>query len=619
MSLWKIAWRSIQRRGLASSLTALSMALGVFLIVAVLLVLGIVTESFENNSSLGYNMIIGAEKGGGLQIVMNTVFYLSNPVENIDYSYYQNFLSAADQWRYFRSFSSPVEMRRYFDVEDRWLMFKEFVNAKRASRFFPPDVTEQFFVACIGADEARGRDSGQLEELCLDRRWKFIREFVDAREIVELVASEAGKTKWSARERQRLLAMLLNDEELRKFADESHVESGDAIEQIVVSPNQLADLFHDQTGNGRFSEYASLAIPVCLGDYFENYRVVGTTPAFFERIEYRADRGTYRLSQGRNFKTYDTNHRYFESVIGAAVAREKGLTVGDTINPTHGSAEGEKHDAFHIVGILETSGTPNDRAVFVNMEGFMLLKGHAKYEVNDPPDASGHREQIPLLIPQREVTAVLLRTTNPLVARYLHNAINEGSNEPAQAVLPVAEIHQLFSKIVAPFKALLLLITAMICLVSGVSILVSIYNSMNDRHREIAVMRALGAGRRTVMLVILLESIILSTAGGFLGWLSGHVLIGGVANPVIVDWTGVDVGVFDLAPPPKWVNDWIQAKNTGFDGTGFHAIIPVITRVVLSSEMLLIPALLVLAVLVGFLPALAAYRTDVARALNANP
>ena len=86
MSLWTIAWRSIQRRSVASTLTAFSMALGVALVVAVLLVLGVVSESFRSNSSLGYNLLVGA-KGGRLQLVLNTVYYLSQPVENIPYDY----------------------------------------------------------------------------------------------------------------------------------------------------------------------------------------------------------------------------------------------------------------------------------------------------------------------------------------------------------------------------------------------------------------------------------------------------------------------------------------------------------------------------------------------------
>ena len=93
MSLWKIAWRSIQQRGLASALTALSMALGVMLVVLVLSIHGVVALSFKNNSSLGYNLIVGA-KGGKLQLTLNTVYYLSQPVENIPYDYYLEFTRA---------------------------------------------------------------------------------------------------------------------------------------------------------------------------------------------------------------------------------------------------------------------------------------------------------------------------------------------------------------------------------------------------------------------------------------------------------------------------------------------------------------------------------------------
>ena len=90
MSLWKIAWRSIQQRALASSLTGISMALGVMLVVAVLVTHGVINQSFLNNSGLGYNIVVGA-KGGRLDLVLNSVYYLAPPVENIPYTYYQEF------------------------------------------------------------------------------------------------------------------------------------------------------------------------------------------------------------------------------------------------------------------------------------------------------------------------------------------------------------------------------------------------------------------------------------------------------------------------------------------------------------------------------------------------
>jgi putative ABC transport system permease protein len=520
MPLWKIAWRSIQRRALASWLTTLSMALGVLLVVGVLVTLGVITESFRNNSSLGYNMIMGA-KGGKLQLVLNTVYYLSQPVENIPYSFYQEFLDAS------------------------------------------------------------ARNDGR------DGKWK---------------------------------------------------------------------------------DYVRRVVPVCLGDYYREFRVVGTTPQMFE-VENPDDetQPLYRFAAGRNFKTWSDEYGFFEAVVGSRVARKYDLKIGDKIIPTHGSEEGEAHDTFFVVGILAPSGSANDRAVFINMEGFFLLEGHAKpvaqkwldrfiqallgwikslpranASVEEPPsaDSSDHRpatvetalaetpgdangpprsrpahlrKTVPLPIEQREVTAMLVRTVSPFVSQGLANTINEG--QVAQAVLPVLEITALFDTFVNPLKMALLVMTGMICLVSGIGILVSIYNSMADRHREIAIMRSLGANRRTVMVVVLLEAIILALGGGLLGWIGGHLTIA-AASPRIESETGVQVGLLDFAPPVSVLRQSETAMKierlTGEAGAK-------ILDVLLSPEFLLIPTIIVLAILVGFLPAVTAYKTDVAKSLSANP
>ncbi len=355
-----------------------------------------------------------------------------------------------------------------------------------------------------------------------------------------------------------------------------------------------------------------MAIPLCLGDYFGRFRSVGTIPQFFEKLKYgeNGDR-QYAFAEGRNFQTKSEQYGYFEAVVGATVANEMELELGQEISPTHGDPEqgGAAHgQGFHVVGILQPSGTPNDRAVFVNIEGFYLMEDHAKpIETSDEivsTSSSGHvhDERLPLPLEQREVTAILVRTVNPIVAAGIQNAINEG--QTAQAVLPVLEIFRLFEAFVSPVQRVLLVLTIMICVVSGVSILVSIYNSMSERRHEIAVMRALGAGRNTVMSIILLESVFLSLAGGALGWTLGHGL-NMLASPRIEEQTGVKVGFLDLAPP---VN---LAEMLGADSS-----IAWLQNLRVSSELLLIPGLVALAILVGLVPAMAAYRTDVAESLD---
>jgi putative ABC transport system permease protein len=447
MRLWTIAWRSIQQRALSSSLTGLSMALGVMLVVAVLVAHGVINQSFLNNAGLGYNIVVGA-KGGRLELVLNTVYYLARPVENIPYSYYLEF-------------------------------------------------TE-----------------------------------------------------------------------------------------------------------GKFKDYTEKAIPLCLGDMYQDYRVIGTTPAFFNELDYGGKK--YTFAEGRNFE----HDEYYGAVIGATVAREAGLRKGSTFQPSHGvGPEAHVHDPFTVLGVLEPTGTPNDRALFINMEGFYLIPEHdpdygkpkaavAEKPATEPHEHGDHdhaheghdhsHDHEPLPVERREVTAVLVLTKSiggappELLAPGLIKSINEGP--VAQAVLPIREMSSLFSTFVDPMRLVLLSLTVMIVVVSGIGILVSIYNSMSERQHEIAVMRALGAGRQTVMLLVLLESILLSLAGGVAGWVVGHGLIA-LLSPWISAQTGVYIGFWQFV--------------------GYESVI--------------IPGLIALAAVVGYLPAMAAYRTDVAKALSASP
>jgi putative ABC transport system permease protein len=302
---------------------------------------------------------------------------------------------------------------------------------------------------------------------------------------------------------------------------------------------------------------------------------------------------------GRNLKdatglTGEAFHEAaFEAVVGSIVASRAGLKVGDEVNPTHGlGSEGHKHEGFKVVGILKPTGTANDRAVFINIEGFYLLEGHASHDDEEehadiikprPVVADEHEHAIESLpLDQREVTSILVLckvTQGPLI---LDAFINKANDPVAQSVAPTREITILMDRIVGPVRVVLLVLTVLIVIVAGISILVSIYNSMSERSHDIAVMRALGASRGAVMAIVLVESILLALGGGLIGILLGHGMIG-LVSPYVLDRTGVALGWFNF--------DW--------------------------QELILIPGLLILASLVGFLPALAAYRTDVAKSLAA--
>ncbi|MEM9940297.1 MAG: FtsX-like permease family protein [Planctomycetota bacterium] len=138
---------------------------------------------------------------------------------------------------------------------------------------------------------------------------------------------------------------------------------------------------------------------------------------------------------------------------------------------------------------------------------------------------------------------------------------------------------------------------------SAISILVGIYNSMNQRRHEIAVMRALGANRTQVMAIMLCEAILLALLGCGLGWLAGHGLNAAI-SPIVEIRTGVPISFFDFAPSIPI-------------GIFFGGALPdSLASIGVSPEFLIIPGMMMLAVLVGIYPAISAYRTDVSQSLG---
>lgn len=506
MSLWKIAWKSIEHRALASCLTALSMALGVALVVSVLVVNGVVGKSFQQGAQ-GYDLIVGA-KGSKLQLVLSTVFYNQDPIGLIPYEYY------------------------------------------------------------------------------------------------------------------------------------------------------------DLMRSSRYSAEVKTAIPIARGDNYQGSPVVATTPEYFKAVT-KSDGKPYTLQKGEFFKNVD----YKGAVIGYAVAKKNKLQVGDEVRFGHTNSQDERdlHEPFKVVGILDHTGSPNDRAVFVNLEGFYkqhehangsetvdyslrdeeLAKKraelgldaetnageaegeeheHAEGEEHEHEHAEGEKHEHEHAEGEehehdhdhaRRLTAILLITKDQEVAvagtmeqveavtsrpgvevaeselvtperqSVIDVAVTalpakiEGELLEAQAVAPVQEIAAFFQDVIGNIQSVLIIFAIQVVIVAGVGMMVSIYNSMNERRQEIAIMRALGARRTTVMAIVLFESILLSLGGGALGAFIGHAAIAGLA-PFIMSYANVMVHPWDF----QWI------------------------------ELVLIPCLVILASVVGYLPAVVAYRTDVAQALQ---
>ncbi|MDR1923745.1 MAG: ABC transporter permease [Planctomycetaceae bacterium] len=372
----------------------------------------------------------------------------------------------------------------------------------------------------------------------------------------------------------------------------------DVVLGVVFYLNQplggVSDDYLQKFRRGEYSHLVQDAIPLTIGHHFRGSTIVGTSPEFFAALRFMGDK-KYECSSGNFFKGTET----FSAVLGSRAQKKTGLKVGETFlpenmpNPDGSIDDDHDHDQpFTVVGILEPTGTPNDNVIFVNIDGFYDM--HQTHDSN----TKKHKKQYSAILlvikknpikpegiaidpnsPDFDPTAAMQdRAYVNIHATELPDTLDKTPD--IQAVSPIREIAKLLENIVGNIQLVLIFMAVMVVIVAGIGMMVSIYNSMNERKQEIAVMRALGARRFTVMSIILLESILLSLGGGLIGVLIGHAMIGGVGP-----WISQNTGVV------------VHALN-------FHV-----------TEFYLIPGLIILASIVGFLPAIVAYKQDVATSL----
>jgi putative ABC transport system permease protein len=356
-----------------------------------------------------------------------------------------------------------------------------------------------------------------------------------------------------------------------------------------------------------------IAVPYVVGDSYEGiYRIVGTTPDLFgydadgqpldpaKVLEYRPDR-RYELAEGHDFAP-----EKFEAVIGSDLAKLTNLKIGVTFRATHGFPNPNETPDIHktvwtVVGVLKPTHTAADRVVFIPFESLFTIGEHtigmlAQMYIRKglpPPPSDMDPDDVKTYIPgpdnsfkllmdkdEWEVSAILVKARGDFPAQSLMYTINNGND--AMAVNPADVMRQFFDSFLKGPTLVLLLIALLVTVVAGVGILVSIYNSVSARLREIAILRALGATRAHVLLLICVESGLIGLFGGILGLLAGHGLAA--------------LGSF-------YFNEFIgQSINW------------VVTD---RYEWIYLLAVIVIALIAGLVPALKAYRTPVATNLTA--
>ena len=323
------------------------------------------------------------------------------------------------------------------------------------------------------------------------------------------------------------VSLLLGVERLRNDARESFASTVSRTDLIVGArsgPVQLLlySVFHigDATNEVSWPAVQRIAarqevawvVPLSLGDSHRGFRVVGTTPDFFRHYRY-GDGRRIGFAAGRPFADV------FEAVVGAEVAARLGYRDGVRITLFHGSGahvadHGDK--PFTVVGVLSPTGTPVDRSVLVGLDGIEAI--HLNWQGGAP--ISGLHiapEQVKKfdLSPKR-VTAALVGLKNRAMVFRLQRAINEDAAEPLLAILPGVALDQLWD-VVGIGARVLMAVSGLVVTVGLAGLVAVVVASLGERRRELAILRALGAGPRDVFFLVGTESLLLTVAGCVLG------------------------------------------------------------------------------------------------------
>lgn len=430
------------------------------------------------------------------------------------------------------------------------------------------------------------------------------------------------------------VALLVGVESVRTGVRQSFIDTIRGTDLIVGAKGGTIQLLLSSVfgigapaGGIPYTEYQSWAahpavkwtIPYSLGDSHRGYRVIGTTHDFYEHYRYRRD-GRVVLAEGREAETAH------EAVLGADVAGSLGYGLGRKIVLTHGLAGTgiSDHDnaPFEVVGVLARTFTPIDRAVYVTLEGIGEMHegfgaegaegrktqvgqesggqdgrvgrvGHggvsAMPGANAPvlpgsPASPGFIQPV-LSVPPASpdgvsplITSFFLGTTNRFETLQLQREINTSRREPLTAIIPALALAEMWRG-VGYAEGGLFVVSGFVLMVGLLGMLVSLYTSLNERRREMAILRAIGAGPRTIVALLVLESGILSALGAVLGlglayltlWFGSGVVERSfgfhlaLRPPGVLEWMFVS-GVIVAGLLIGLVPAWKAYRNTLADG-----------------------------------------------------
>lgn len=300
----------------------------------------------------------------------------------------------------------------------------------------------------------------------------------------------------------------------------------------------LSSVFHigSMTNNMSWESFTDIkarpevswAIPISLGDSVQGLPVVATTDAYFQHFKY-GNKQTLQFADGHAFESAE------DVVLGADAAERLSKSIGDDIIIAHGSggisfSQHAQHP-LTVTGVLKRTGTPVDQAVLVTLHSLEMIH-------NGEHSHSGHQHEGEP--PAESISAAMLGLKAKPLALRLQRQINTYEKEPLTALLPGMTLQQLW-KTLRVFEQALTAISAMVVLIGLLGMLTIMLASLRERRREMAVLRAVGAGPGTIFGLLLSEALLLTVVGAFSGLLLLYALQWSLAG-VIQSQTGIILG-----------------------------------------------------------------------------
>ena len=322
--------------------------------------------------------------------------------------------------------------------------------------------------------------------------------------------------------------LLLGVEKVRTGARQSFADTISGTDLIVGARSGSIQLLlysvfriGNATNNMTWQSYDDIAkrpevawiVPMSLGDSHRGFRVLGTTPAYFEHYKYRQGQ-VLKFAGGKPFADL------FDAVLGADVAAALGYRVGDPIIVAHGlgSVAFVEHDdkPFRVAGILEKTGTPVDRTLHVSLEAIEAIHVDWQSGARNPAESVTADDVRKINLQPKAVTAALVGLKSKLAAFNLQRAINEYRAEPLSAILPGAALQELWG-LVGTAETALAAVSAMVVITALLGMVTMILTTLNERRREMAILRSVGARPSTILGLMTAEAGVLTAAGVALG------------------------------------------------------------------------------------------------------